>query len=202
MKNVMNNTKKVFLMVALLATVMGYANDRSFYITKGDANKTVLTLDDVKEGNLFTIKDENGVVLYKEAIQQSGVYKKGFDLTSLPDGSYFFELNKDMEITTIPFIVKASEVLFEKENAQTVFKPLTVLKNNRLFVSQLSLDKEPLEIKIYQDGGAYSSPFQLIYEETISDTKTIERVFKLVNFSRGQYRIVYKTKGKTFVEFI
>ncbi|MBP2834288.1 hypothetical protein J8281_19060, partial [Aquimarina sp. U1-2] len=69
MKNVIHTSKKVFLMVALLVTVIGYANDKSFYISKGDAGKTTLTLMEVKKGDLFTIKNENGLILYKEAIQ-------------------------------------------------------------------------------------------------------------------------------------
>lgn len=203
MKNVMNNTKKVFLMVALFAMVMGYANDNSFYISKGDANKTVVTLNDVKEGNLFTIKDENGLILYKESIQQNGLYKKGFDLTSLPDGSYFFELDKDMEIKTIPFTVKKSEVVFNKDNEETIFKPSTVVKQDLLFVSKLALEGEELEISIYQESNSfYSTPYELIHTETISNTKKIERVFKFVDFREGQYKIVYKTEGKTFVKFI
>lgn len=188
-------------MVALLATVMGYANDKSFYISKSDNDKTTLTFRKVKKGNLFTIKNEEGLILYKEAIQQNGVYKKGFDLTSLPDGGYFFELDKDMEITTIPFIVKANDVTFDKSNSETLFKPLTVVKNGHLFVSQLSLEKKPLEIKIYQEGSVYYSPYELIHSETVADTKKIQKVYKLYNYKKGQYKIVYKTEEKTFVEF-
>lgn len=201
MKNVLNNSKKVFLMVALLATVMGYANDGTLFSVKSKANKTVLSLD-VKEGNLFTIKDENGITLYKEAIQQTGIYTKGFDLTSLPDGNYFFELEKDMEITTIPFTVAAKEVTFNKALSKTTFKPLTVVKKDYILVSQLSLEEQPLEVEIYYEDGSYTEPYQLIYSETITDTKNIERIYQLSNFVKGKYKIVYKTDGKEFVEFI
>ncbi len=201
MKNVMNNSKKVFLMVALLATVMGYANDGTFFSVRSKANKTVLSLD-VKVGNLFTIKDGNGITLYKEAIQQTGIYTKGFDLTSLPDGSYFFELEKDMEITTIPFTVAAKEVTFNKALSKTTFKPLTVVKKDYILVSQLSLEQKPLEVEIYYEDGSYTEPYQLMYSEKITNTKNIERVYKLSNFVKGKYKIVYKTDGREFVEFI
>ncbi len=201
MKNVINNSKKVFLMVALLATVMGYANDRTFFISKGEANKTVLSID-VKEGNLFTIKDENGITLYKEAIQQTGIYTKGFDLTSLPDGSYFFELDKDVEVTTIPFTVSSKEVTFNKALSKTIFKPLTVVKNDYILVSQLSLNETPLEVEIYYEAGSYTEPYQLLHSETISGTKNIKRVYKLANFVEGKYKIVYKSEGKEFIKFI
>jgi len=200
MKNVMNNSKKVLLMVALFATVIGYANDNLFTITKSVANKTVLTLDNVKQGNLFTIKDKNGIVLYKESIQQGGIYKKGFDLTSLPDGGYFFELEKDMEITSIPFTVEANQVSFDKVKSETVFKPVTVVKDDLVFISKLALTESPLEIEIYLNDGSGAK----VYSEIVSEcnNKKIERVFKIVNFKEGDYKIVYKTEGRTFVEFI
>ena len=202
MKNVMNNSKKVFLMVALLATVMGYANESSFYISKNDDNRTTLTLTDVKVGNLFSIKDENGIILYKEAIQETGIYTKGFDLTALPNGNYFFELDKDMEITTIPFSVSNREVTFEKELSETTFKPVTVVKGDLILVTQLSLNEKPLEIEVYYEGGNYRNPSQLIHSETISNTKNIKRVYKLYNLKKGDYKIVYKTDGREFVEYI
>ncbi|PQV49442.1 hypothetical protein CLV33_10372 [Jejuia pallidilutea] len=202
MKNVMNNLKKVFLMVAIMSTVMGYANEKSFTITENDAKKTVLTLADVKVGNLFKIKDENGMVLYKETIQRKGTYSKGFDLTSLPDGSYFFELEKDMEISTIPFEVKANEVSFNKELAKTFFKPSTHTRGNMVFINQLSLNEMPLEIEVYYDGGVFTESYQLIHNETIANTKNIERVYELGDFEEGKYKIVFKSEGREFVKFI
>ena len=41
----------------------------------------------------LSIVDMQGLALYKEAIEQNGFYSKGFDLTTLPKGDYFFELN-------------------------------------------------------------------------------------------------------------
>ena len=96
MKNAVKHSKKGILMVTLFATLLSFANDASFYTISTDAKRTALTLRDVKEGNLLSIKDNNGVVLYKESIQKTGIYTKGFDLTSLPDGMYVFELDKDL----------------------------------------------------------------------------------------------------------
>lgn len=202
MKNTINNTKKVFLMVALFATVIGYANEAPFYISKSETNKTVLTLVDVKVGNLFTIKDKKGLVLYEESISQNGTYQKGFDLTLLPDGKYFFEIDKDMEVTSIPFSVYFKEVTFKREKSETFFKPLTVVKKNRLFISKLSLDSKPMEIEVYYQGNTTTKADELIYSETISGTKKIERIYEIPDLTKGNFKIVYKIEDKQFVEFI
>ncbi|MFS4483629.1 hypothetical protein ACKGJY_11465 [Hyunsoonleella sp. 2307UL5-6] len=202
MKNVKNNSKKVFLMVALMATVIGYANSNPFSIVKSKANRTVLTLN-VKAGNLFTIKDVNGVILFKEAIEESGVYQKGFDLTELPNGNYFFELDKDMEINIIPFTVNANKVVYDKDNSETIFKPSTRVKDDMIFVNCLSMHKDLLEISIYYDGGSALSNYELIHSETLtSEGNQIRKVYKIKDYTKGDYKIVYKTEGKTFVKFI
>lgn len=201
MKNVMNNSKKVLVMVALLTTIIGYANENSFFNKKDDNNKIVLTFKHVKAGNLFTIKDENGNVLYKEKIQEAGNYKKGFDVSNFSDGNYFYELDKDVEITVVPFTIRGKEVQYFREKTKTIFKPVTVLKGDMVFVTKLALQNEALDIKVYSDGNSFNG-YDLIHSESIDGTKNIERIFKIENFEKGSYKIVYKTQGRLFVEYM
>jgi hypothetical protein len=200
MKNTINITKKGILMVALLATVMGFAKEASFTI-KNEADRTSLALLNVKKGNLLTIKDTNGVVLFKESIKISGTYTKGFDLTSLPDGSYFFELDKEVEIRTIPFIVKSNAVVFEKEKVIVSFKPIIRIDDDMIYISKLALDLEPLKIKLYHEDASYlSTNYELIYSEEIKDIQTIERVYKIDKTVPGNYKIILISEGRKFVE--
>lgn len=202
MKKVIKHSKKVFLMVAMIATVMGYANETSFYINNSDDNLTILTLDNVEQGNLFTIKDENNTTIYKELIKEQGIYRKGFDFTSLNDGNYFFELDKDVEISVIPFIVKYNVVTFNKEAAKTIFKPVSIVKEDKVFVTKLSLNKAPLKIEIFFAGDFTSDDYELVHAETIKDTKYIQRIFKLISLDEGKYKIVYHTEGRDFVKIV
>ncbi|WP_298532466.1 hypothetical protein [uncultured Algibacter sp.] len=202
MKNTFKHSKKGFLMVTLFATLLSFANDASFYSIKNDVARTALTLKHVKEGNLLSIKDNNGVILYKESIQKSGIYTKGFDLTSLPDGFYLFELEKDLEIKTIPFSVKSSEVIFEKEKEKSFFKPYTRVKGDLLLVSQLSLNEAPLEINIYFSNDIHSNDLELIHSEKIANTKTIQKIFKLSGFEKGSYKVICSSQGREFVKII
>ena len=196
MKNVLNNTKKGILMVTLFATMLSFANEASFYTIKNDAKKTALTLTNVKQGDLLSIKDENGIVLYKEQIQKTGVYVKGFDLTLLPDGEYVFELDKDLEIKTIPFTVKTSKVLVNRALEATTFKPYVKQKDNLLFISKLSPNMEAVKISIYADN---NSEFELLHSEKVSGTKAVERVYKL---EKGNYKITINSNNKEFTTFI
>ena len=198
MKTVIKNLKKGTLLVVMCTALLSNASEISS-LKDVNLKKTALTIKDVKEGNLLSIKDNNGITLYKEIIEESGLYKKGFDLTELPNGYYFFELNKGLQIKTIPFIVRNNEVLFNKEKETTFFKPTTRVKNNRIFVSKLSLKENPVKIELYYLGNGDA---ELIHEELIENTKTVERIYKLDEKKKGTYKIVYKSEGRVISNYI
>ena len=201
MKQVLEHSKKVFLMVALLATVMGYANEPSYFIMNNKAGGTVLTLKSVKEGNYLTIKGDNGITLYKESIQKSGLYQKGFDLTSLPDGDYFFELDKDLEIRTIPFTITNTVVSFKRDEEHITFKPYVRVEGSKLYVSKLALNLESLEVNIYYNGKNADSDFTtLISSEDLKGSQTLERVYKLDKKQKGHYKVVLSGEGHTYTK--
>lgn len=198
MKKVIKNTRKGILIVAMFATVIGYAN-RASYNINNEPKKVSLTLKNVKKGNQLSIIDNNGIILYKEFIAQPGVYSKRFDLTTLPDGNYFFELDKDLEIKTIPFVVIASKVAFKKSKEKTIFKPLVRVKDGRILITKLSLKQDPIKIDIYYRN---TDGYTLINSENIKNTKIIERIYKLDSNEKGSYKIICKSEGRIFKEHI
>lgn len=192
MKNLIKNS---LVIVVLFTALLGNAN--SSLKNLNDAKTTTLTLTNVKRGNELIIKDNYGVILYKELIQKSGKYIKGFDLTALPDGNYFFELDQGLEIKTIPFSVKATAVEFEKEKESVIYRPYVWSKENLVFISKLSLNKQPLKIEIYY---YQNSDSDLIHSETIDNIQTVKRVYNLNK--KGKYKIVTKAEGRTFVDYM
>ncbi len=196
MKKVINTIKKSLLAVTVFTAMLGNANEISTLTIKEDLKKTALTINNVKVGDLLTIKDYNGITLYKELINISGTYKKGFDLTALPNGNYFFEVSKDLEIKTIPFTVKSNEVVFNKEAEVITFKPFVRQKGDLILVSKLSPNLEALKIDIFLETNGYS---ELVYSEKIEDTQAIERVYRL---KKGNYKIIFNSNNKEFTKFI
>lgn len=189
-------------MVTIFATTLSFANEVSVFTIKNEADKTSLTLTDVKKGNLLSIKDENGIVLYKEFIQKSGSYTKGFDLTELPNGSYLFEVDKDVEISTIPFMVNADGVTFDAAGEKVTYKPVTRVIGDLLYVTKLSLNEAPLEIDIYYESDEVNGEFESVYSEKIENSKIIERVYKLEDIKDGKFEIVCHSEGRVFTKTI
>jgi len=192
--------KTGILLVTTLATMLSYATpttlDKKFKI-----ENTTLSIYDVKQGQQLVIKDSNGLVIYKESIDKSGLYKKGFDLTALPNGEYYFELDKDLEVQVIPFTVRMNQVEFLKDKETKFFKPVIRFKENKVLLSRLSFDQKPLEVKIYYDYDSYGD-YEVLHDEKFSDTKIIERVYQLDKNKKGSYKVVVKTEGREFTETV
>ena len=194
MKNLILYIKRSALLITALSTLLSNATETSTF--KDNIKKTALTLSNVKPGDLLTIQDTNGVTLYKELIEIEGTYKKGFDLTSLPNGDYFFELQKAFEVQTIPFTVNNKLVVFNKAEKSTTFLPYTRLKNNMLFVTKLAPNNEALKISLYMEN---TSGFELIHTEEVEGIQSIEKVYKL---QKGNYKIVFNSNKKEYTKFI
>ena len=195
-----NLIKTSLVMVVLFTTLLVNANEISSVRNLNDEKTTVLTLSNVKQGNKLYIKDAFGLVLYKESIKNSGEFVKGFDLTSLPDGNYYFELNSELDIKTVPFTVKMNVVEFQKELETTIYKPFISVKDNYIILSKLSLNKQPLEIKIYFDYDTNS--YEVVHSEEIDNTLNIQKAFQLSESKEGNYKVVIKTEGRTFIKYI
>lgn len=197
----MKKTIKRSIAIAVLFTAL-LSYGRGVNPKSGGINSrtTTLTLRNVEKGNQLLVKDENGIILYKEVINKSGYYLKGFDLTALPNGKYFFELKKSFKTEIIPFVVENKKAKINKTNKDVVYKPYVRTKDNMIFVSKLTLKKAPLQVTIYyiSDSTAFNGK---IFSETISNTVDIQRVYKLDENKKGTYKIVLNTEGKTYIEY-
>ncbi|MEZ4842170.1 MAG: hypothetical protein R2821_11825 [Flavobacteriaceae bacterium] len=185
--------QNLVITMLMLTVFIGYANEGN--ITFKD-EITNVNFDYVKNGSVLSIKDENGLILYKETIQKSGNYSKGFDLTELPDGKYFFELDKDVEISVIPFEVSNTKVTFNKEKESIIRKPILVTKKGVVYLSKLSVNNEPMEVTIYHENDK-------VYAEKLQeDSYSIGRAYDFSTSKKGEYRIVMETEGRQFVKNI
>jgi hypothetical protein len=190
-------TKKGLIAIALSVSLMGFASDLKRPIKEKEPKVTSLSFAKVSKGSKLLIKDLNGIVLYKEAIQKSGEYSKGFDLTSLPNGEYYFELDTELEIVVIPFDVLSSEVNFRKEEKTTIFKPMIRVKGDKVIVSRTSFESAPMEFKIY-----YAMNSDVVFTEKFENEPFIERVYDFSTSKKGDYTFVFKSNGRKYIKTV
>ena len=189
----MKTIKRITVAAFILASLIGYANEDK-KTTNNKAKKTVkLVFNNVKKGQILSIRDEQGFELYNNKIKNSGNYSKIFDFSALEDGIYSAELNKDFKIITKKVIVKNGLVTFLNNKNKTEFKPVIRTKNNLLYISKLALNPESIKITIYYKETA-------IFSETLKDKKNLKRIYKLSKNEIGKYKVIIDTKDRYFVK--
>lgn len=189
----MKTIKKITLATFILATLIGYANEDKKTIDS-KAKKTVkLVFNNVKKGQILSIRDEQGFELYNNKIKNSGNYSKIFNFSALENGIYSAELNKDFKIITKKFNVKNGLVTFLNNKNETEFKPVIRTKNNLLYISKLAFNPESIKVTIYYKETA-------IFSETLKDKKYLKRIYKLSENETGNYKVIIDTKDRYFVK--
>ncbi|AUS05047.1 hypothetical protein [Pseudotamlana carrageenivorans] len=197
MKNIIKNAKKGILLLALTVTMVSFANENSIYNVSVVANKTTLTINHVKEGNLLSLKNALGQVIASETIKTTGKYTREFDLSFLSNGNYMFEVDKGLEINEIPFSIKSGEALFNKNEEKVIYKPFIRVSADMVFVSKLAIDGEPLDIEIlFTPKNSMNST--VVVSEKIKNKDKIERAYQLSSARPGEYQVILRTAGRRF----
>jgi len=186
-------TQKNLLLLLLFASMISYANNDIETIKEKEPKVTIVSFKKLKLGTMLSIKDINGTVLYMESIIKNGDYSKGFDLTSLPNGDYIFELDTELKITIIPFNVVSNQVTFKKEEKSMIYKPVFSVKDALVYVSQISFEANPIEYKIY-----YKNNNDLVLSEKLTNQPKSNRVYDFSTSKKGNYVFIIKTNGRTF----
>ena len=194
----MKNLKKTAVVaLGLMMSLTALANSPEAMVKEKEKNITKLHFDKVRQGSTLIIKDVNGLVLYKEAIEQTGAYSKGFDLTTLPDGDYFFELSSELKIEVIPFNVKFKEVEFNKDQKEFIYKPLVRTKGEMVYVWKTAIDQSPVSYKIY-----YAGSNELVRSEKFDSLEEVSKTYDFSGAKKGNYIFVFESKGRSYTKTI
>lgn len=190
----MKTTIKLLTVVTLMfGTLIGHATELELNINPKTKITTILQFTRVKKGHQITIKNLKDRIVHTETIERNGDYVKKFDFSSLEDGQYVIELEKDFEIIIRPFEIKDDKVFFNYAKQKSVFKPVVRTQDNKVLISILNLDSDPMDVEIYYGD-------ESIYTEKASGDQLIERVYALSKELKGTYKAVIKTADRTYVQ--
>lgn len=191
-KKDMKTIKKQIIAIALLLGTLGSYSNNEIDVNKIDSKKVTVEFKNVKKGHQLSIKDNQGVQMYAEIISENGHLTKILDVTSLEEGTYYVELDKDFEIVIKPFQVKKHQVIFDETKEQTIFKPVFRNEKNLLLISKISFDDKANQVVIYYEN-------EIIFSETIKDEPIINRVYRLDNEKKGTYKVVFQSNNRDFI---
>lgn len=188
--------KKSLVLVVLFITMTAYSNEYTITTKENSNNVTSVTFENVREGSLFLIKDGDELILFSETINKNGVYTRNFDLSSLPDAEYYFEIDAKEDIKVIPFNVEANIAEVIMDNEYKIAKPQTNMKDDLVYISNMTGDNKSVTIEIFYQG------YDLAFSENLTKTENTKRVYDFSSSAKGNYVIAFTTEGRTFYNSI
>lgn len=189
----MKTIKKMTLIVLMFVTTLSYAEKTVKRNTIALSKVAVVEFLNAKKGQKLLVKDEYGIILHSETVENNGNLSKLFDLKQLENGKYTIELDKDFEVIIKPLEIKNNAIFFLKNEERKVFKPLMRIENNKLLISQMTLESDLIEVEIYYGDS-------LIYSENINGEKTMNRIYKLSDSEYGEYQAIVKSDDRTYIK--
>lgn len=181
---------KVLVTAFMLGTLFSYSKNTNFN-NISNTKKVRVVFEETKKGHHLIIKDNEGIILHSEDVKKEGKLIKIFDFSKLKNGKYSLELEKDFEIIIKSIEIKNNQIIFDENSKKVIFKPVIRNEKNKLMVSKIAFDKEPLQVILYYNDN-------VIYSETLENDTVLNRVYKLDKQEKGEYRIVAYNNGRTY----
>jgi hypothetical protein len=190
-----NLIKKILLVTVLMFAMKSNAAEKNLTIEviSSDSKEVQLLYNNHDGSSELIIKDINSFQLFKVLIKEKEFFKR-FDLSTLPEGQYFFEFNGQTKIRTIPFYVASNKIEIKEETI--IHKPIVRFMNNIVYISKVTFNKESLEVFLYDEN------HHLLYNEKLFGKINLNRKLSLSNLDRGYYRLALKTEGKLYNEIL
>lgn len=181
--------RKSVLVALMLGTFSSYATVNTT-VKKNEIHEAVV-LNNVRKGQHWFIKNSEGKVLHQEEIKNNGSYTEKFDFTSLKNGYYVLEVNKDFQIEIAPFTIVSGKATFYKNAEKTIFKPVVRTEENKVMISKLDFESNPLKVVIYFEG-------EVIFKDTVKGGDVLRRVYTLRKDIKGSYKVTMKANDRTY----
>ena len=191
MKTIM---KFITVVAFMFITMVGLAKEPKLSIvSKNDMKSLVFELDSQSKETLIKFMDSNDKVMYSESVSNE-IYLKKFNLKKLSDGFYYFLADDSERSILYKISLEDNDVriIDRKENAKPVFRT----KGDKVFLNLLNLDKEKVEIKVYD------SQDRVVYIETLNDQLLVEKAFNFEKAYKDSYTVVIKNSNDIYYKNI
>jgi len=162
--------------------------------TEAIGNVVLVTMHGIESKTAYvSLYDAEGEELWSDILRNQSIFRKQFNMGSLPDGMYKIVL-KDGDVTRTHEIKKSiDKVYVVSMNSETLLKPETTLVNKRLIVSYPEAVSKVLSVKFID---AFGETF--FNDEVEFYNSRFEKGYVVKSLPAGYYTVVIKTSQKTF----
>lgn len=165
-------------------------------ILSSNNSSFIIQLSDIKYDTKCLLKNQQGVILYKEDIARAQIFQRSLNLIELPDGTYELQIEDDYKTETTSLTKSNGKVMTANQIKITTFKPQIVLKDTQLNVSLLALNNEKLTVSILDEDR------NIISENNLSGSVNLVQAYDLSHLNPGHYTVQLYTNGKVYDRLI
>jgi len=191
----MKTSMKFIAAVAFtLTTVVGMAKEPKLnLIVNNETRSLVFVMETQSEETKIKFLDDQNNLLYSENVSD-GMYSKRFDLKKLENGNYFFAMENALKSITYTISVKDEVSSITESNE--ILKPFFRKSDYMIYLNFLNLNKDNVEIKVYD------SNLGVVYDQDLTNEISIEKAFNFESAKADDYTVVVKNSNGTYYENI
>lgn len=187
--------RRMKTLVFTLLLIVGYNVQaaKNFDVAVAENQILMVELDDAQEGDMLTLLDVDGKVLFKEA-HLNNKFQKSLSLELVPDGKYFLHLEDESSIYAKE-IEKKNNTITVKRDSQIFFKPNFKQVDKQVKVSFTNPDQKNIQVYIFDANGEVVTTLvnnDLVLKKTFDFSAVPAGDYMLAVFSgdRSYYRTV------------
>ncbi len=183
-----------FSLLSVFAMTSYFVSANAYFNVKSAGDKTfVLSFQKpLSMDAQFRIEDQDGQILFIEALEKGTHAAKKYNMSNLPEGEYFLYLEDEMSLKLQPVVLKPAGLVVEPAKRTEVFKPIVTMNEGKMDFSLLHLSGQPVSIEILNAQG------DVLYNEPKAESGSIQRRFDLTNLPAGDYSVAVRTDDNTF----
>ena len=188
-----NGFKISAVVLGLFITQFGFAGTKESLETEVISPTSFkVRLSETTTSIQLQLKDQAGVILYRETIQGGNNYHKIFNVASLSNGRYQLELEYSSSIHLLPLEVTYSGVIIDDADLIKLYKPFVRQRESTVSINVLNTQKKPLGIKVYD------SIDQLVYRDQLQGELIMGKQYDFSKLDPGSYRMVLTSDNRSY----
>jgi hypothetical protein len=110
-----NTMKKLMAMSMLLVSLVANAENENpkpvMEVTSVNTERFVVFVEELKGTMFIQIKDDMGVSMYREKVKSGTTYKKMYDLSTIPNGTYYLKIVDDSNNRIYSILKKSNRLV-------------------------------------------------------------------------------------------
>lgn len=175
----------------ILCSTSLFAREPEVSVISQGEDKLAMKLFTYEASAVVRILDEKGYLLFSEKTGQNPQYFKIFDMATLPEGAYRFEIEGENAYKLIDFEVHDKRIALIGKT-DTIYKPVILQKGDTADLQLMNASEQSVKVSFSDAEG------NVLLMDKPDSSLRIEKRFNLAKLERGIYTMTVQVGSKFY----